>query len=35
MLELPVDGKNGLIEVDVLAAEAESLLLPGAEREAD
>ena len=34
VLELPVDGKNGLIEVDVLAAKAECLLLPEAEREA-
>jgi hypothetical protein len=35
VLELPVDGKNGLIEVDILTAEAECLLLPEAEREAN
>jgi hypothetical protein len=35
VLELPVDEEDGLIEVDILPAEPEGLLLPEAEREAD
>ena len=35
VLELPVDEKDGLVQVDILPAEPEGLLLPEAEREAD
>ena len=35
VLELPVDEKDGLVQVDILTAEPEGLLLPEAEREAD